>query len=199
MEDRPGFGLAHPGFRELLATRRPAVETDVEWGNGAARFTVTVHTTPSAEVPPELVSSARGVVRRGDLVLVCTNADGMSHVLPGGRLEPGESPRRAAIREIHEETGWHVDPTSLRDIGWLHFAYRTPVDGHFRQYPHPDFVHAVFAVAATERDDSQGGAWTDTEGYVVASRLVPVDEARAIVADLVLDRALLEEALSHHR
>jgi 8-oxo-dGTP diphosphatase len=28
--------------------------------------------------------------------------------LPGGRVEPGEAPERAATRGVHEETGYHV-------------------------------------------------------------------------------------------
>lgn len=36
---------------------------------------------------------------------------------PGGRLEPGETPEQAALRECHEEVG--VDPASVRLLGRL--------------------------------------------------------------------------------
>jgi len=39
---------------------------------------------------------------------------------PGGRVEPGETPRAAAVRELQEETGLTVAPTDLvqwEDIG----------------------------------------------------------------------------------
>ena len=199
MTDRPGFGLPHPAFHELLQRRRPAVVEPVSWRDGLVRFDVAVHLSPMDEVPVELVSSARCIVRHAGRVVVCTDADGGSHVLPGGRLEPGESVTAAAAREVHEETGWRVDPASLVVVGWLHFAYRTQVDEFFRQYPHPDFVHAVFTAEGVERDGAQGGEWTDTEGYVIASRLADVDEARAVVADLALDRTLLEEAIARSR
>ena len=44
---------------------------------------------------------------------------------PGGRLEPGETPLEAAIRETQEEVG--VTPTGLRKRGELHFQF---VDGY---------------------------------------------------------------------
>ncbi|MEO5878157.1 MAG: CoA pyrophosphatase [Streptosporangiaceae bacterium] len=33
--------------------------------------------------------------------------------LPGGRLEPGETPETAALRELHEELGLLVDPSDV--------------------------------------------------------------------------------------
>lgn len=44
---------------------------------------------------------------------------------PGGRLEPGETPLQAAIREVQEETA--VTPLSLSQVGNLKFAF---VDGY---------------------------------------------------------------------
>ena len=36
---------------------------------------------------------------------------------PGGHVEPGEDPRAAAVREVKEETGLIVDPTSASRAG----------------------------------------------------------------------------------
>ena len=40
---------------------------------------------------------------------------------PGGRIEPGERPVEAAIRETTEETG--ITPASLREMGTLSFIF----------------------------------------------------------------------------
>ena len=40
---------------------------------------------------------------------------------PGGKVEPGETPLAAAIRETEEELG--ITPTGLREMGDLHFHF----------------------------------------------------------------------------
>src|SRR4051794_21636317 len=74
--------------------------------------------------------------------------------LPGGRLDPGESPLDAALRELDEELGLRLGPESV--IGWLDdYVSRsgfviTPVvlwcadDPVLR--PHADEVLAVYRV-----------------------------------------------------
>jgi 8-oxo-dGTP pyrophosphatase MutT (NUDIX family) len=74
--------------------------------------------------------------------------------LPGGRLDPGEGPLEAALREVDEEIGLRLDARSL--IGWLDdYPTRsgyviTPVvlwggaDPHLE--PSPDEVLALYRV-----------------------------------------------------
>jgi 8-oxo-dGTP pyrophosphatase MutT (NUDIX family) len=42
----------------------------------------------------------------------------------GGGLDPGETPRQAAVREVFEETGWVVAPDALEEVVAL------PMDAH---------------------------------------------------------------------
>jgi len=37
---------------------------------------------------------------------------------PGGKIEPGESPREALVREIAEECGLRLDPGAMRERGF---------------------------------------------------------------------------------
>ncbi|MCJ2179632.1 (deoxy)nucleoside triphosphate pyrophosphohydrolase [Novosphingobium sp. 2580] len=37
---------------------------------------------------------------------------------PGGKVEPGETPENAAIRELHEELGVRIDPSALCAVGF---------------------------------------------------------------------------------
>lgn len=38
-------------------------------------------------------------------------------MLPGGKLEPGESPRSALLRELHEELDLQMDDATLQPLG----------------------------------------------------------------------------------
>jgi len=45
--------------------------------------------------------------------------------LPGGKIEPGESPEAALAREIEEELGAHIDPTDLNPFTFASHPYET--------------------------------------------------------------------------
>ena len=49
--------------------------------------------------------SAFVVLKSSGSILIVQPRSGRRWQLPGGRLERGESPRRAALREVREETG----------------------------------------------------------------------------------------------
>lgn len=74
--------------------------------------------------------------------------------LPGGRLEPGEGPLDAALRELHEELGVQLSPSDvvgyLDDYGTRSGFVMTPVVlwcvGTTRLTPDPDEVAAVHQI-----------------------------------------------------
>ena len=55
---------------------------------------------------PVSQSGAYAVILDGDGRVLTVRGENASHYLPGGRLEPGETPRQALIRELGEECGW---------------------------------------------------------------------------------------------
>lgn len=61
------------------------------------------------------------------LLLTCQSDPEPDLQLPGGGVDPGESPVRALHREVYEETGWHI--ANPRRIGaFRRFAYMPEYD-----------------------------------------------------------------------
>jgi 8-oxo-dGTP diphosphatase len=72
---------------------------------------------------PADVATLLFVVRGGEVLLIRKKRGlGAGKVNgPGGRIEPGESPRACAIREVQEEL--HVTPTGVEPMGELRFQF----------------------------------------------------------------------------
>ncbi|WP_070013659.1 NUDIX hydrolase [Streptomyces abyssalis] len=57
------------------------------------------------------------VLWHGDRVLMVYERERECWELPGGGIEPGESPRAAAVRELWEETGQPLEADAMRFVG----------------------------------------------------------------------------------
>ena len=77
----------------------------------------------SVDAPPmpiPMLVSAVALIDPAGRVLMQRRPDGGAHgglwEFPGGKLEPGESPETAAVREIEEELGVHLADFDLRPV-----------------------------------------------------------------------------------
>jgi len=69
---------------------------------------------------------AAGLILRGDEVLICQRRPDQAMALkwefPGGKIEPGESPEEALVRELKEELG--ITATVGTRVAHVKHAYR---------------------------------------------------------------------------
>ncbi|MFJ9724968.1 NUDIX hydrolase [Streptomyces sp. NPDC101209] len=71
-------------------------------GNALVSFCRGAEDAPPADAPLPLALVA---LWQGDRVLLAFNRFRRAWELPGGKIDPGETPRQAAVRELLEETG----------------------------------------------------------------------------------------------
>lgn len=177
---RVGYGIRDPRVIALLEASEPAAFGEVAWMGGTLPLKLTAYTR-AAELPDELVTSVRCIVEVGGQIVLCENESGF-HIWPGGRREPAETFADTARREVHEETGWLIDESTIRTIGWLHHEHTRPAPPGY-SYPHPDFLNVVLCATARVRDGDEATAWSDTEGYESASRLVGIEETHELLRE----------------
>ncbi|MGW4842450.1 NUDIX hydrolase [Nocardia brasiliensis] len=75
--------------------------------------------TASGYVPHMYSISVKGVVVRDGRVLLLKN-ERDEWELPGGRIEPDETPEKCVAREITEETQWPVTTGPILD-SWIYY------------------------------------------------------------------------------
>ena len=70
----------------------------------------------------EVRVSAVAITTGDGSVLTVRKAKTDGFMMPGGKAEPGESPRDAALREVQEELGFSADPARLESLGTMSAA-----------------------------------------------------------------------------
>ncbi len=63
--------------------------------------------------------------------------------MPGGKVDPGESPEQAAVREFREETGYDVGSLELLEVEDGGLVYLGKVGGKLSMSPNADEIVEV--------------------------------------------------------
>lgn len=170
----------------LLAGWCAVAEETQTWGGGTLPLRVRSYVTD--DLPPaSCITSVRGLVFQGAQVIVVEDAGGMTHLMPGGRCEAGESWEDTFRREVLEESGWTL--AAVRLLGFMHFRHLAPRPDGYR-YAYPEFVQVVAMGEAREyRAEAR-----ESGGYELEARLRPIGEAASLELS-ASQRTFLEAAL----
>lgn len=122
------------------------------------------------------------VVQGGKVLLAHWNERGMrGWTLPGGGLEAGEDPATAAVREILEETGYHVRLGTLLGLDSFHLAPEERLDRVPRRLHSLRVIYAADVVGGALRREVDGStddvAWFDLSAVPALPRVGLVDVA----------------------
>lgn len=93
-------------------------------------------------------------------LLMVERGDGSGWALPGGMLDPGETPRTAAVRELAEETGLTLDPAAFTPLTARGVPDpRAGRNAWIVTVPHTVILRPGTLPAVTGMDDAKSAAW----------------------------------------
>jgi 8-oxo-dGTP pyrophosphatase MutT (NUDIX family) len=175
-----------PDLAHYLASGTHLCEDSATWGNGTLPLKVAYYSVKT-DPPAEYVSSVRGIIFQDDSVMVVTGPQGYYYILPGGRVEKGETLLQTLRREMLEETGWTFSAPVM--VGLMHFNHLGIKPSEYR-YPFPDFIWPVYKAEAGEF--MPGARITDK--WVVESGFQPIEQVKKLPLEkgqlMLLDAAL---------
>jgi 8-oxo-dGTP diphosphatase len=105
-------------------------------------------------------AGAYAILLREGQVLCTFQEDPQPEVqLPGGGIDPGESPIRALHREVMEETGWRIS-TPLKLGTYRRFTYMPEYGIHAEKVCHVYFAQPIRQISAPS-EAGHSAVWLD--------------------------------------
>jgi 8-oxo-dGTP pyrophosphatase MutT (NUDIX family) len=181
---RLAWELGYRIVRPLSATGcAPDLTLTVQVGRHGRSSALQPPKTRSIDPDLDLATEAEPVVRQrlaaygivlSSLGLLATQFSDRTAVpglwgLPGGGIDPGESPSRALVREVAEESGQELEMSHLLDVQTDHWIGRSPARVI------EDF-HAVRIIYAASCPNPTEPVVHDRGGTTAAASWVPLDQ-----------------------
>ena len=173
-------------LEKYLNTGTKLGSIDVIWGEGTMPVKITAYLSDTM-APEKYISSARSIVFKENSVLVVSQENGHQYILPGGRLEQGESPLQALHREILEETGWTIN--DLKHIACMHLNYLFSKPDGFK-YPYPDSIWPIYISEAVEYKPEMKihDEWVHDSQFhdIIEVQKLPINKGELLLLDQAL-------------
>ncbi len=155
------------------------------WYDGEIRLVVSSYVSDGLP-PRDFITSVRTLVFHGDNILLMQNRD-RYHILPGGRVESGETLPEALRREILEEAG--IEISGSERLGFVHLRHETPKPPQY-PYPYPDFFWLVYS----SRFYKESAEEREPDEFEISAEFVPLVNISSVQLR-PCERAFLASAL----
>lgn len=149
-----------------------AAEIAAKYSDGELRTIKAMFTQEPGPATPKIDVRA-AVISENKILLVKERGDGWT--LPGGWVDPGESPSEAAVRETREESGYDVSAARLMAI------YDRDRQGH---PPCPFHVYKIIFLCDLVGGSAKTSLETEAAGFFGEDELPALSESRVIVSQV---------------
>lgn len=162
----PSGQLTAPGLAVLGVPAPDAAPAEVD---GAAGEPVPLR-PPRVQRPAAYAVVARDGAAGPEILLTRLSGREGLWTLPGGGIEPGESARDAAVREVYEETGQRLHAGDLLDVDSRTFTGHAP-DGRLEDFHGIRVVYRGEVDAAGPPRVVEVGGSTDAAAWIAPARI----------------------------
>lgn len=119
-----------------------------------------VYLKPTPQFKPRIEISAIYIENNNQILLVHrqdNKSEGNKWGIPGGKVNKGETPLQAIIRETHEETGYDIANQPIENLGTVYIEYNDK--DHFTYHMFRTQLHGDPGAVKIDFNEHKGFTW----------------------------------------